>query len=917
MKGATVAANDSLTVDVGGDLNVASVQDRHSSSQKGMGISGGLSLSGGQTADGNGALPEGTLNSLKGAGNLTGASGGFNTSNGRTRAKQTVLTSLNSGGSADITVANNTDVKGALIATTDENGQDSEKLNLTTGTLTYADLSNTSYNQNGSMGLNTSVGVNDSELDSTNNSTSVQYKNTSGYSKSKTLATIGQGQLTIADSENSDSTTSLNRDTEHTDKDLFTVDRKQGDIDVTVDHRVLTEDGRKAIAKDVETTHEAGQDVYRAAETYVNSDNMDLFDFGKSVSDNRKVTELKNELLSSQEGLDLLNDLKSTDPDKVLAAQAEISKKSQEKYGLEPEQVNFYDADKTTSIAMQDNDVRDVHGGVVTDDDHEMHGEVNVDVSDAITKTELLNTLGHETYESITENTTGEQTAAQEDLAKSFGNQLEDRVNQAAGGDLDSTVGDNWNSSLVNSSTTQLGTERVNKVGSANVDYYLTQTEAQRKVELKRFIERCTDSSCRNTDEYKSKQKELASIIKKDDQIDLDYKKACYSGGGDECNNESAKVVAAHDTWDKETAVKDSSLTSEYIDITSKNAEAEARPWELAAGSALAEMPTDALIGSISAVPEMVDLATTATAAIQGDEGAQQQLKTMYESAVETMSDPNGAADKYIADIQAKEASGEISPHEAKKQISKFYISVAAAATGSAHGVVKLGDTSLNAIAKAGDSVTDIVKSKPHKTSSANDTQEANIERAPGSTDSEAGLNSPLISSNSIFDAKGVDPTAPAVQNVRTDLYKEYKAAGVSDELAKSLADGNIKSGSTIPTKRTAKQGETLFKFVPSGNAPGRSSYYFTRTEYEYFKSNPDKLAQEAGLPYKNFVGNYDVYAIEPKPDVNPVVFESKVAEVQEGAYRAQGGANQTLVPNLKNWETPKKVDGLKVYGND
>ncbi|WED25514.1 hypothetical protein L3V77_10590 [Vibrio sp. DW001] len=128
---------------------------------------------------------------------------------------------------------------------------------------------------------------------------------------------------------------------------------------------MLSEDGHKAIAKDIETTHEAGQDIHRAADSYVSSDDMDLFDFGKSVSDNRKLTELKNDLLSSQEGLDLLKDLKSTEADKVLAAQAEISKKAQEKYGLTPEQVNFYDADKTTSVAMQDNDVRDVHGGVV------------------------------------------------------------------------------------------------------------------------------------------------------------------------------------------------------------------------------------------------------------------------------------------------------------------------------------------------------------------------------------------------------------------------------------------------------------------------------------------------------------------------------------------------------------------------
>lgn len=148
-------------------------------------------------------------------------------------------------------------------------------------------------------------------------------------------------------------------------------------------------------------------------------------------------------------------------------------------------------------------------------------------------------------------------------------------------------------------------------------------------------------------------------------------------------------------------------------------------------------------------------------------------------------------------------------------------------------------------------------------------------------------------------------------------MYNEYKAADLSDDLAKNLTDGNIKSGSTIPTKRNVDQGETLYKFVPSGNAPGRSSYYFTKSEVEYFKNNPEKLAQEAGLPYKNFVGNYDVYAIKPKPDTKPVVFDSKVAEIQEGAYNAKGGANQTIVPNLKDWNSPEKVDDLRVYGND
>ncbi|ENS5562875.1 hemagglutinin repeat-containing protein [Vibrio cholerae] len=905
IKGATVNAKESLTLDVGGDLNVSSVQDRHSSSNKGQGISGGISISGGGVSDGKGAVPEGLAKDVTNMGDVTGGNGGFNASNGRTSSKQTVVTSLTSNGSLDINVDGNTDIKGATIAALDGEGKDSGKLNLTTDSLTYADLSNTSYSQDQSLGLNTSVGVNNGELDSTNNSTSLQYKNTSGYDKSKTLATIGQGNLNIGDLESSDDTSRLNRDIEHTEKDLFTVDRKQGDIDVTVDHRLLSEEGRSQIKEDVKRTELMGKSLADVAL----EDSVKLADTFEHMDVVQK--ELDVQLLIAQKKGDAavnINNLENATAQQKQDAINDYAAAYSEVFGISIESalviaVNksiggaHYTGDKGSNIVLNDKAMKNAQ--------------------------DYMKTLAHEVTHGLEkQGIIGKKGEQGENYAELIGGYAEGNYEFALeNSGLGKVNKGNTNVHIGNDSKAVVDASEqfktVQKSG-AEVDYYLTQPEARRKAELTEFLLNCTDSSCRDTEEFKSKQKELVALNKKDEERDLAYKKACYSGGGEECNSESAKVVAAHDTWDKETAVKDSSLTSEYIDITSKNAEAEARPWELAAGSALAEMPTDALIGAISAVPEMVDLATTASAAMQGDEGAQQQLKTMYESAVETMSDPNGAADKYIADIQAKEASGEISSFEAKKQISKFYISVAAAATGSAHGVVKLGDTSLNAIAKAGDSVTDIAQSKPHKTSSANDTQKANnIERVPGSTDSEAGLNSPLIASNSIFDAKGVDPTAPAVQDVRTDLYKEYKAAGVSDELAKSLADGNIKSGSTIPTKRTAKQGETLFKFVPSGNAPGRSSYYFTRTEYEYFKSNPDKLAQEAGLPYKNFVGNYDVYAIEPKPDVNPVVFESKVAEVQEGTYRAQGGANQTLVPNLKNWETPKKVDGLKVYGND
>lgn len=263
IKGANVDAENELNVTVGGDLNIASVQDRHSSSNKGMGISGGISMSGGGVSDGKGAAPKGFAQDVTNMGDVTGANGGFNVSNGRTSSKETVLTTLTSGGNANISVANNTDIKGALVATVDENGKDLGNLNLTTDTLTYADLTNSRYEQNQNTGINSSVGVQNGDISATSNSTSIQHSNSSGYSKGKTLATLGEGNLTINNQEDSHDLTALNRDTENTEKDLFDVDRQQGNIDVTLDHRLLSEEGRNQIGKEMD---EFGNNIQKTAQ---------------------------------------------------------------------------------------------------------------------------------------------------------------------------------------------------------------------------------------------------------------------------------------------------------------------------------------------------------------------------------------------------------------------------------------------------------------------------------------------------------------------------------------------------------------------------------------------------------------------------------------------------------------------------
>ena len=188
------------------------------------------------------------------------------------------------------------------------------------------------------------------------------------------------------------------------------------------------------------------------------------------------------------------------------------------------------------------------------------------------------------------------------------------------------------------------------------------------------------------------------------------------------------------------------------------------------------------------------------------------------------------------------------------------------------------------------------------------------IDERAGFTDAEASNGYPLISENSDFSTQGLNPDSPDVQIIKQDLVKQYENSGLNTELAESLADGNLRSSSTIPTTRTVGQTEELYKFVPKDGAAGKSSYYFTKEQYDYFQQNPVKLAQEAGLPYKNFVSDYDVYTIKPKTDTTPQVFESQVADIQQGAYHAEGGATQTIVPNLQDWTTPVKKDSLSVY---
>ncbi|MEO3677398.1 hemagglutinin repeat-containing protein [Rheinheimera sp. FR7-31] len=262
-----------VNMDIGGDLTLESVQDRFSGSNKGFGISGGISL-GGVFTNENGAAAnskEAKTTAVGQSDGVSGVNGGVNASHGRYQTTETVLSSI-TGGTVNIDVNGNTQLTGALLAALDEEGNDTGNLSLNTGSLSFTDLNNRSYSSNQSFGVSGSVGIggkeNPGDPNQTNiNSSNYSYQNESSQSLDKSLATIGQGNITVGGEDASPE--GLNRDVDNINKELYAVDRQQGNIDLTVDHRLLTEEGRKQIAEDAKRTEILGSAIIDIAENSV------------------------------------------------------------------------------------------------------------------------------------------------------------------------------------------------------------------------------------------------------------------------------------------------------------------------------------------------------------------------------------------------------------------------------------------------------------------------------------------------------------------------------------------------------------------------------------------------------------------------------------------------------------------------
>nr|WP_318035825.1 hemagglutinin repeat-containing protein [Ralstonia pseudosolanacearum] len=196
--GANVKA-DKVVADVGGNLNLASVQDTSHSTAHQESAGGGFSVSQG------------------------GASGNLSFSSGRASGSYAGVneqTGIQAGaGGFGINVKGNTDLKGAYIAST----ATPDKNQLTTGTLTWRDVQNHSdysatsvgFSAGGSMGNGGST-YNRNEGKTTGGALPMLAQHESSSESATTRSAIAQGTITITDqAHQKQDVSSLNRDTEN------------------------------------------------------------------------------------------------------------------------------------------------------------------------------------------------------------------------------------------------------------------------------------------------------------------------------------------------------------------------------------------------------------------------------------------------------------------------------------------------------------------------------------------------------------------------------------------------------------------------------------------------------------------------------------------------------------------------------
>ena len=313
-------------------IDINGIGDSKSSS-----IAAGIGISGSKTTSDpdNPSDISNNIVSYKGS-KLSSINANYSRSKSSTMVKQTVLSSITAK-ELNIEVGSNTDLKGSLIAAGyyDESGNfiDNGKLRLKTDSLTFSNLSNTRYDKSNSLSIGTNYAFKDpqqeggnkegesaqskesknaqskeSNTDPKSKISSINYANNRNlsYSMSKSLATIGKGELIVGDKDisslskdelaslqsdpnnkalyNSDDLTRLNRDSSKLSKELYST-KLNSNVDASVDMRLFSEGGRNEIKDELNR----GGAITKSLEMLIKTGDLS---FNKNVAEYANAYEL-------------------------------------------------------------------------------------------------------------------------------------------------------------------------------------------------------------------------------------------------------------------------------------------------------------------------------------------------------------------------------------------------------------------------------------------------------------------------------------------------------------------------------------------------------------------------------------------------------------------------------------------------
>ena len=331
IKGVSINAKNNLNVEVGGSLDIQSVQNVNSSSSQSASVS---------------------------------TSGSFSASKSKSKEKTTLLTSLNAR-SVNIDVNNNTNLRGALISSSNDD------LTINTNTLTTSNLSNSSSSRNINLG------------GSSGSTVSGNLALGSSNSKSKTLSTITNGDINIANG--SKDLSKLNRNKDDINLDLYDV-KSDVAVSAQVDTRMLSKEGREDIAKELKQSKVGFYDV---AKDIMTKDSVSILDAFTHQGNKVDFFNGMQQAMQNEENRNKLANPNLTQQQKNTIMQ-EIATSVANELGITPSTVS------TISTNQQTQDGKEIKGGY-----HEDSGDIVLNDKNINSTSDAISTLGHELGHSV------------------------------------------------------------------------------------------------------------------------------------------------------------------------------------------------------------------------------------------------------------------------------------------------------------------------------------------------------------------------------------------------------------------------------------------------------------------------------------------------------------------------------------